>query len=371
MRSVVASYIASLVRFISESASSTPNPVVEESAFNRLALALFAFQFEHVEAYRRLCQFRGLSPAQVNCWSEIPAVPVAAFKELDLTSLPPDQRNFVFHSSGTTQQAPSRHFHDGESLALYEKSLWPWFQRHLLNGAPTTTSLLTLAPAPVDAPHSSLSHMLETVRRALAGRTTVCGGVVARGGLWQLDSDACLGALDVSVTTNRPLLIPGTAFNFVHLIDLVKSRRHGLKLPPGSRVMETGGYKGRSRSLPREELHELIGAHLGIPASQIVCEYGMSELSSQAYDHIAGIGERPGDRIFQFPRWARARIVSPETGNEVAVGQMGLIQIFDLANVRSVMAIQTDDLGVRRVGGFDLAGRADRTEPRGCSLQTG
>ena len=75
-------------------------------------------------------------------------------------------------------------------------------------------------------------------------------------------------------------------------------------------------------------------------------------------------------RVFQFPPWARAQIVSPETGREVAEGETGLIRVFDLANVRSVMAIQTEDFGVRRGGGFELIGRAALAEPRGCSLMS-
>jgi hypothetical protein len=92
----------------------------------------------------------------------------------------------------------------------------------------------------------------------------------------------------------------------------------------------------------------------------------MSELSSQAYDHQPSGGER----VFHFPLWARARIVSPETGREVGEGETGLIRIFDLANVRSVMAIQTEDLGVRCGDGFELIGRAAQAEPRGCSLMS-
>ncbi|PYJ07381.1 MAG: hypothetical protein DME25_03935 [Verrucomicrobia bacterium] len=108
----------------------------------------------------------------------------------------------------------------------------------------------------------------------------------------------------------------------------------------------------------------------------------MSELSSQAYDHAVGAECRvssveampghssPVTRHFHFPPWARAQIVSPETGQEVSEGESGLIRVFDLANVYSVMAIQTEDLGIRRGEGFELIGRAEIAEPRGCSLMT-
>jgi hypothetical protein len=127
--------------------------------------------------------------------------------------------------------------------------------------------------------------------------------------------------------------------------------------------METGGYKGRSRSLPKKELHALIAGRLGVPPSLIICEYGMSELSSQAYNQ-----RTEATRVFQFPPWARLQIISPETGCEVSEGETGLIRVFDLANVCSVMAIQTEDLGLRRGDNFELLGRAQMAEPRGCSL---
>ena len=137
--------------------------------------------------------------------------------------------------------------------------------------------------------------------------------------------------------------------------------------------METGGYKGRSRTLTRLELHGLITAQLGIPSENIVCEYGMTELSSQAYDRAAcgnAAFQHPAkpERHFHFPPWARVQIISPETGREVADGQTGLIRVFDLANVYSVLAIQTEDLGVRCGSGFELLGRAKAAESRGCSL---
>ena len=152
----------------------------------------------------------------------------------------------------------------------------------------------------------------------------------------------------------------------MHLLDFLGEVKLCLPLPAASRVLETGGYKGRSRILAKPELHTLITERLGVPATHIVSEYGMSELSSQAYDHVAGTNA--SQRIFHFPHWARARIVSPETGREVTDGEAGLIQVFDLANLGSVLAVQTEDLGVRRGEGFELIGRVAQAQSRGCSL---
>ena len=378
--------------------------------FNQLALELFALQFKHNAAYRKICEARRLTPGIVEHWTQIPAVPTSAFKELDLTCLAPAERTTVFHSSGTTEQQPSRHFHSAESLAAYEASLWSGFVRHVVQEFVVRSSefgVLILTPPPPQAPHSSLVHMFETVRQKLGGasvpalssRRSCWGGEggsrseflgkLADDGAWTLDFAAAADLLspgsqpaspkrerEGGTPDARPLLLLGTAFSFVHLLDFLAEQDLRFQLPAGSQVMETGGYKNRSRSLPKAELHQLITERLGVPPSHIICEYGMSELSSQAYDGRAALlrgqdwgraAARPY-RVFRFPPWARVQIISPETGCEVADGETGLIRVFDLANVFSVMAIQTEDLGIRRAEHFELIGRATLAEPRGCSL---
>jgi hypothetical protein len=349
-----------------------PDAVVGAWPFAELALELFRLQFRHNSAYRRLCEARGSDPGDVSDWMTIPAAPAGAFKQLELTSLPAAQRSIVFHSSGTTGQSPSRHFHSVESVALYEASLLPWFQRHLMADAECAArmSFIALAPAPMDAPHSSLAHMFATVQRTLGVHPSRFFCEAQSDGGWTLHRGLTMKALAQAVEAGTPLLLLGTAFSFVHLLDLLASERLRLELPPGSRVMETGGYKGRTRELPKPELHRRITRSLGVPASHIVSEYGMSELSSQAYDRATNaLPDEP--RVFRFPPWCRAVVVSPETGGEVGEGETGLLRVFDLANVWSVMALQTEDLAVRRGDGFELLGRAARAEPRGCSLLAG
>lgn len=352
--------------------------------FESLALELFALQFEFNPAYRNICEAREQTPKTVDHWTQIPHVPTGAFKELDLSGIPPEERSAVFHSSGTTGQTPSRHFHCAESLALYETSLWHWFRLHFN----VANELLFLTPDRAAAPRSSLVHMFETVGHAGPGvnRGAFCG-CVAGDGTWTLDFERVVQRLKSASSHGRPLTVLGTAFSFVHLLDFLEANGLRLPLPAGSQVMETGGYKNRSRVLPKTELHALITDRLGAGREQIICEYGMSELSSQAYDAAATRRPRtgamsedqggggadtgtPAGRDFHFPPWARTQIISPETGREAGEGETGLIRVLDLANVFSVAGIQTEDLGVRRGGGFELLGRAQLAEPRGCSLMT-
>lgn len=371
------------MQFVAGGGVSTPDP---EPGFDTLALRLFALQFDAVLPYRRLCESKGMTPERVKHWWEIPSLPTTAFKDLDLTSLAVEQRTSVFHSSGTTEQRPSRHFHSSESLSVYDGSLLPNFSRHFLGdwddlagtdvvGPLDKPGFVILTPSPVETPHSSLVHMFETVCRELGSRDSFFAGRMDSTCAWVLDMEQALFGIRKSMCANRPIALLGTAFSFVHLLDHFAANNMRYRLAAGSRVLETGGYKGRSREMPKAELHALITKHLGIPESHIVCEYGMSELSSQAYDRSIQFHEpatdgpqRLGPRVFQFPPWARVQIISPESGKEVGEGETGLIRIFDLANVHSIMAVQTEDLGVRRGSGFELIGRNQRAEPRGCSL---
>jgi len=364
------------------------------AGFEALALELFALQFGHNMSYRRLCEARGARPGTVAQWTDIPAAPTSAFKEFDHSCLPVEDRTAVFHSSGTTGQKPSRHYHNAESLALYEASLLQWFEAHFRLRAPVGNAgeakpgrgdemangkwqMAILTPPPSQAPHSSLVHMFETIRRELGLDKSSFVGRAGRDGAWALELEAATDVLRKASRTGGRVLMLGTAFSFVHLLDHLAKQDLRFELPPGSCALETGGYKGRSRSMPKAALHSLIAERFGVPRGQTVCEYGMSELSSQAYDaqlapsllaHRAPHFTLDASRSFHFPPWARVQIVSPETGREVGEGETGLIRVVDLANVYSVMAIQTEDLGVRRGEGFALAGRAVLAEPRGCSL---
>ena len=316
-----------------------------DETFNALALELFARQSGQNEVYRRYCESLNVPPPTT--WQEIPTLPVSAFKDYSVTCLPAYNRTHFFQSSGTTQQQRSKHYHCAESLQLYEIVALSTFEAHLLP-ARSPMRIAALTPPPNEAPHSSLVHMFETIRRAHSGEPYYFASVTKESA-WVLK----LQEITSLFRTTNPLLLLGTAFSFVHLLDAIDP----IQLPPGSRVMETGGYKGQSREVPRDELHSMIAAKLGITRSDIVTEYGMSELSSQAY----ATGASP----LRFPPWVRTRIISPETGRE---SDVGILEIFDLANVYSAFALQTQDLARVRKDGFELIGRAPTAELRGCSL---
>ena len=337
-----------------------------EAEFDRLARELFALQYEANPVYRAWCRSRRVSPSTLTTWKAIPGLPAVSFKEAAVTCLAPEDATAVFQSSGTTGMIPSRHFHQDVSLAAYEASFVPWFKACVLP-SDRTLIWISLVPARAAAPQSSLAYMIEGLLHAFVPARIVRAGRVGTDGDWGLDWGQLKTALAAAEVDRCPVLLMGTAFNVVHLLDALEAGGRRFRLPSGSLVMETGGYKGRSRGLTPQELSSGIREWLGIEPQGIVTEYGMSELSSQAYSHWL---DTRGPGVLRFPPWARALVISPETGNEVADGATGLLRLLDLANVASVLCLQTEDLAIRRGSDFQLLGRRPEAESRGCSLMS-
>jgi hypothetical protein len=333
-----------ILRFIRRCAASPAS----DKEFNALAREVFAFQFENNKLYRRFCRLEGMTPVLLKDWKDIPAMPALAFKELVLTSFLPRKKVRVFRSSGTTS-ASFRSAHYFKSLEVYEASIVPPFQK---NVADNSFAYYFLMGRGKETPESSLSHMMETVNRRFAkGR----GRFYVRGG----EPDFGLLARDLKNERKKTVLL-ATAFALRAFLDHLKMNDIRIHLPAGSRLMETGGFKGRFREISKQTLYALCGRFLGLPKSACVSEYGMTELSSQFYARGGG--------VFAGPAWLRAQVMDPVTGKAAKKGRSGLLKIVDLANIGSVMAVQTEDLGRMEGRGFELIGRAAGSEARGCSL---
>ena len=327
----------------------------DEESFDGLARALFDHQYRHGEAYRRLCRAEGLSPDTLRHWTEIPAVPTEAFKLARLASFPAERTRRVFRTSGTTGGRRGELHLD--TLAVYEASLLETFRAYICPGR-EKPRFLVLAPSAAQAPDSSLSYMYDFAARRL-GADEPRFYVDAQG--WQ--PERLLGDLEA---LSGPAAVVGTAFAFVHLAERLAAEGRRLELPEGSRAMETGGFKGRSRELEREALHGLISQSLGVPPERIVNQYGMCELGSQFYEPSLRCGIVT--RVKRIPPWVRTRVIDPVTRNDAPEGEVGVLVHYDLANTGSVLAVETADAG-RRIGdGFEVLGRWTGAEPRGCSI---
>lgn len=325
----------------------------DAAARDALLLDLARFQARRVEPYRRLLAARGIVPDTAAHPGDLPALPADLFRHARLAAHPPELDVRVFRTSGTTGASGGRRgAHHLRDLALYDRAaraaagpaLFPEGRRPLIQ----------LIPTEAEAPDSSLAYMVARFQDWFGeGPPTHA---------WhhdRLHPDLLAAALDRATAESRPVTLLGTSFAFVEAEDRLTRR---WALPAGSRLMQTGGFKGRTREIEPETLRRLLADRYGLPDDAIRAEYGMTELSSQLY-------ETTGPRRLRPPAWLRIEIVHPETLEPIPPGETGLLRLEDPANVDTAWAIQTADQA-RRIApdGIELLGRAPGAIPRGCSL---
>ena len=325
--------------------------------FERLALSAFAHQFGSNPIYRSFCEARRCTPATVRRWEDVPLVPTMAFKHLDLHTGGPGSAEVVFRTSGTTRGGELRGRHHVRSVALYRASLLPPFREFIMHDA-ERLPFISLIPAPTELPDSSLSFMVGAASEEFASETHwfVDGsGAIDRPGL--------MATLERLSSAGEPFLLLGTAFAFVHALEADALR---CMAPEGSRIMETGGFKGRVRDIGKHDLYRRLTDSMGIPGGRIVNEYGMTELLSQLYEAVQKEGPAAAGTHVP-PPWMRVLARDPTSLEVVPEGEKGILAFFDLANLGSACAIMTEDVGSVADGRVRLVGRAEGSEPRGCS----
>jgi hypothetical protein len=328
-----------------------------DAQFDVLALRLHAWQHDRNEAYRRFCRARGAAPRRVKGWRDIPAVPIDAFKELNLACEPPAPGDRVFMTSGTTRgELRGRHRH--ATLAVYDRSMALNFARRFMSGR-GRMRMAILFPDETVLPNSSLAHYLALARSDFG--TPESRHFVDDAGL---QTEPLLEELRAAERRAEPYALLGASYSFVHLLEAMAQRGLAFRLPPGSRLLDTGGFKGRSRDVSINDFYEQLAAAFGVPREDCINMYGMTELSTQFYD--AGNAMLPS--LKSGPHWIRSRLVDPASGREVAPGERGILVHCDLANINSVTTILTEDVGVAVDGGFRLLGRAEGSAAKGCSL---
>ena len=332
---------------------------LDDAAFLALARDVVAYQLANNAPYAAFAAARGVDASHLpRRIDDIPAVPTAAFKDARLAAFPPERTALWFETSGTTQGRGGRH--EFSTPRLYEASLLASFDRMMLEDG-ARLRYLNLVPDPQDRPHSSLGYMMMVVARERGdGR----GAWYLRGD--DLDVDGFARDAERACDEGAAVCVATTAFALVALLDALEERGRTLLLPPGSRIMETGGFKGRSRIVERATLYREASRRLGVPVPAIVAEYSMTELSSQYYDAPAS-RERIEPRVKIAPPWLRPIVVDGE-GRRVPDGVVGALRHVDLANRGSAIAVETEDLGAIVEGGFVLLGREQGAELRGCSL---
>lgn len=329
----------------------------DDDTFNALALRLFAHQFQHNAAFRRFCQQQGKTVRTVRQWRDIPAVPIDGFKDLTLSCVPPERCERVFMTSGTTRSdVKGRHYHP--HLQVYDESMALHFAPRFMRGR-ARIRMGIVFPDEVMMPNSSLAHYLALALARFGTRDSAY--LVGPDGL---DADRLCATLEQVQATGEPYALLGASYSFVHVVDELQRRGLRFQLPAGSRLFDTGGFKGQSREMEMADFYRQLGEMFGVPPEACTNMYGMTELSTQFYDD----GNAVLPAVKSGPHWIRSRLIDPLTGQDVPAGERGVLVHCDLANFNAVTTILTEDVGIAVDGGFLLLGRAKGAQAKGCSM---
>ena len=311
-----------------------------ESAFAEKALELFKFQFEENPVYSSFCDLLYKHPSDVQKLEDIPFLPIEFFKTHKVVSIKKDIQQ-TFTSSGTTGSVVSQH-HVAD-LDIYKKSFQKGFA--YFYGNIEDYAVFALLPSYLEREGSSLVYMVEDM---------IQESKQPKSGFYLNNLDALKKTLFELETSGQKTLLIGVSYA---LLDLVEFHQFELK---HTIIMETGGMKGRRKELIKSELHRILKKGFGV--DKIHSEYGMTELLSQAYSK--------GDGLFSTPPWMKVLVRDPEDALTILEEKKsGGINIIDLANINSCAFIATQDLGkIHTNGTFEVLGRFDQSDIRGCNL---
>lgn len=319
--------------------------IKEESVaeFDALALRLFQYQYRHNEVYRHWVDALQVDIEQISAVEHIPFLPISAFKTYKLRCEKEDEE-LIFTSSGTTGSTPSRHY--VYDLGLYLSTAREIFESFY--GRVEDYCFLALLPSYLERSGSSLVAMVDSFIQASSYSSS---------GFYLYDHDKLYKALEKCKSRNMPTILFGVSFALLDFVEEYEVDFRDLI------IMETGGMKGRKKELTREELHNRIAQGFGV--QWVHSEYGMTELFSQAYSKGTG--------VYQPGRSMKVVIKDPSDPLvELENGRTGIINIIDLANVDSCAFVETQDLGRRFDDGrFEVLGRLDKSDIRGCNLMVG
>ena len=314
--------------------------IQSEAEFKAVALAVFKHQFEHNSVYRSFCDLLYKHPSDINTIEQIPFLPIEFFKTHTIASTN-KAAEAIFTSSGTTGSVVSKHH--VSDLNVYKHSFRKGFQSYY--GDIEDYTVLALLPSYLEREGSSLVYMANDM---------ITQSKQAESGFYLHDLEALKDTLISLEAKGQNTLLMGVSYA---LLDLIEAHSFDLK---HTIVMETGGMKGQRKELVKSELHALLKQGFGVDA--IHSEYGMTELLSQAYSK--------GDGVFETPPWMKVLTRDPEDALSIQpIGRSGGVNIIDLANINSCAFVATQDLGKMRPDGrFEILGRFDQSDIRGCNL---
>ncbi|MGC1343282.1 MAG: hypothetical protein WA854_13200 [Candidatus Binataceae bacterium] len=339
----------------------------EAPAFDALAMKVFRYQYDTIASYKDYCRQLGVASDAVLSPEQIPLVSTIAFKYAELAPTGfasiPGAREFL--TSGTTIGAERRGRHVIARPEVYRASAIAHLGAMLFpDGA--RMRMLAMHPTADRMPESSLSAMITWCIEEFGRGESRC--VADRG---RVDTAAALMFLREATAAHEPACILGTTAAFAAIFERLAESHERLMMPAGSRMMDTGGPKGQRVPLSPAEVASSAVELLGVEADLVINEYGMTELCSQLYDATrfnSRYGGAPGARVKLAPPWMRPMAIDPASMRRVPDGAPGMLAFIDLANVCSVSAILTEDLGVVEGGRVRVLGRVLGAGARGCAL---
>ncbi|MGO2722640.1 MAG: LuxE/PaaK family acyltransferase [Lactobacillus sp.] len=334
-----------------------------DEAFNALAMQVFAYQFKFNLPYRKYAQSKRQTPLLVKDWQQLPLMPINGYKTFTLSATPITADEPVFMSSGTTDASHRSHnYHP--SFASWDASMKYPFKHYVMPDCDRMT-IIGLFPGANKNPNSSLSRYVTKAVEYFGDSNSQI--LVNEQGLLYPE---IVAALKAAVVEKRPVMLLGASFSYVHLFDYLAQHHCQFRLPAGSRVFDTGGLKGQSRTVAQQDLLTAIADKLGISRDYYLNMYGMTEICSQCYDqNLQNIASKqPVKYRKQAPAWVRVQILDPDRLTPVPFGQTGLIAYYDLANWNSCVGILTEDLGIADETGFEILGRVSGAAAKGCSI---
>ena len=325
--------------------------------FSDLAIQIFAYQYETNTPFRQFSIQQEKSPRIAKTWRDIPPVPINAFKNVLLSCCDQSNDGRTFMTSGTTQNGKrGRSYHP--TLEVYDQSMLKNFKNRFMKEK-DTTEMGILFPDEYAMPNSSLAHYLALALKYFGTKNS--GYRLNENGI---DFEKLFSDLDTSQATGTPYAILGASFSIVHLMDEMIKQNKTYQLPLGSKILDTGGFKGQSREISPEKFYTQLSNIFGVSRKNCINMYGMTELSTQFYDN----GNEVCPSVKTGPHWIKSRVINPLTKADVAQGDAGVLVHCDLAQFNIVSTILTEDAGIELNTGFLLLGRADAEEAKGCSM---
>ncbi len=325
-----------------------------QSLFNELALREFEIQFQNIEPYQEYCREKKRTPDSVTSWSEIPAVPSAAFKSHDLASFPLEKAVQSNFTSGTTgRKNRGKVYRDTGSLSLVLQANGAMTKEYLFPDV-ERMKIVFLVPSPKMAPGMGMAIGMEEVRKRFGTKDSAF--LVGHTGL---DVKKLLVAIKHAEKSGEPLAIIGATSALIYFLKECHKEQLVFNLPPGSRVCDGGGYMGQFGDCTKEEYFQLCSLIFGIAQEYCINVLGTAESSTNYFDNVLNNSLRACEdkRYKKSPAWTRTMAVDPETLEPVADGVIGLLRHYDLANRGMVLGVQTDNLGMTHKGGFEILGR--------------